>query len=261
MKILWSSNSNFVGSGYGVQSLHVTEGLQQLGHEIALAPNYGIQGGALEMGRMRVYPMWRDKVGQDVLAAHAKHFGADLVVTLFDIWPYGPEFAAGLHKPWAAWIPQDSYPPCPTVIERARQLDYPIAMSQFGVQSMGEYGIDCHYIPHGCSVDVYKPLNKAECRKELNLPADKFIVLMVAANQSFPSRKSFPECLLAFKTFLATHPDSILYLHTTRKPRGQAWDGIELDILVRSLGLEGSVIFAEEYGLVLGLPETEMAKI
>lgn len=261
MKILWASNAPHAASGYGVQSMHVVEGLQKLGHEIALAPNFGLQGGAVEMGGTRVYPIWRDKVGQDVLAAHAKHFEADLVITLYDLWPYGSDFAAGLKRPWAAWFPQDSYPPCSTVVERAKQVDYPIAMSRFGVESMAEQGVDCHYVPHGVSGETYKPLDKAECRKELSLPDDQFIVLMVAANQSFPSRKGFPEALAAFKAFHLEHPDSLLYLHTTRKPRGQAWDGIELDLLVHNLGLDDCVRFAEEYSLVLGLPDTEMAKV
>ncbi len=244
-----------------MQSHHVIEGLQQLGHEIALAPNFGLQGGAIEIAGMRCYPIWREKVGNDVLAAHAKHFGADLVITLYDIWPYNADLAAGLKRPWAAWFPQDSYPPCPSVVERARQVDYPIAISKFGVESMREQGVDCHYIPHGCSVDAYKPLDKAACRAELEIPDDKFVVLMVAANQSFPSRKAFPECLAAFKAFHVEHPDSLLWLHTTRKPRAQAWDGIELDLLIEALGLKDAVRFTEEYSLVLGLPDTQMAKI
>lgn len=261
MKILWSANANHVPSGYGVQSLHITEGLRALGHEVALAPTYGIQGGAVEMGGMRVYSPWRDKVGQDVLPAHAEHFGADLIVTLYDLWPFGVDFAARLKRPWAPWFPQDSYPPCQSVVERARSADYPIAISKFGVGSMAEQGVDCHYIPHGCSVDVYKPLDKAECRKAIGIPADKFVVLMVAANQSFPSRKAFPECLAAFSEFHKAHPDSLLYLHTTMKPRGQAWDGVELDLLIKALGLQDCVIFAKEYTLILGLPDTEMAKV
>jgi FkbM family methyltransferase len=234
--------------------------LQKLGHEIALAPNFGVQGGAIEMGGMRVYPLYRDKLGQDVLAAHAKHFEADLVIGLYDLWPYTTDFIAGLKRPLATWFPQDSYPPCPTVVERAMQVDYPIAMSKFGVESMKEQGVDCYYIPHGVSVDVYKPLDKAECRKQMGLPDDKFIVLMVAANQSYPSRKAFPENLAAFAEFHKLYPESMLYLHTTRKPRGAAWDGIELDLLVKALGIKDCVQFAEEYGLVLGLPDTEMAK-
>jgi len=260
MKILFSSNAPHVSSGYGVQSHHVIQGLQQMGYELALAPNYGIQGGAIEIGGMRVYPAYRDKVGQDVLAAHAKHFNADLVITLYDLWVYGADLAARLNRPWASWFPQDSYPPCATVVERALQVDYPIAMSKFGVESMREQGVDCHYIPHGCSVDVYKPLDKSEVRKELNVP-DKYTVMMVAMNQSFPSRKAFPECLAAFAEFHRNHPDSQLYLHTTRKPRGVAWDGVELDLLVKALGIEDCTIFGEEYGLVLGLPDTEMAKV
>jgi FkbM family methyltransferase len=264
MKILWGSNAVFVSSGYGVQSNHMVAGLRELGHELALAPNYGVAGGAIEMDGMRVYSPWRDKVGQDVFPAHAKHFGADLAVTLYDLWPFHSNFASRLPCPWVAYFPQDSDPPCPEVVERAMMADYPVAMSKFGVESMRKAGVECHYIPHGTSVDVYKPLDKAECRKELNLPEDKFIVLMVAANQSFPSRKAFPECLAAFKLFHDQHPNSLLHLYTTCKPRYMTSDGltgIELDVLAQALGIADCVTFANEYGIVIGLPDVEMAKI
>lgn len=261
MKIIWASNAPHATSGYGIQTRHIVDGLRQMGHEVALAPNFGLQGGAIESGGMRIYPIYRDKIGQDVLPAHAKHFGADLVITLYDLWPYDVDFAARLKVPWAPYLPQDSYPPCPTVVDRARQADYPIAMSRFGLKSMAEQGLDCFYIPHGVDTNIYVPMDKQKARADLGLPVDQFIVLMVAANQSFPSRKAFPENLAAFAAFHRRHPESLLYLHTTRMPRGQAWDGVELPRLIKALGIEDAVIFTEEYALVLGLPDTEMAKI
>lgn len=261
MKILWSSNAPHALSGYGVQSRHVVEGLQRMGHEVALAPNFGLQGGAIEAGGTRIYPLWREKIGQDVIPYHAKHWDADLVITLYDLWPYDTTFAARLKMPWACWFPQDSYPPCPTVVERAGQADYPIAMSKFGIDSMAEQGVDCYYIPHGVDVAVYAPGGKAAARETLKLPEDKFIVLMVAANQSFPSRKAFPENLSGFARFHKEHPDSLLYLHTTRMPRGQAWEGIEMDRLTHALGIQDAVVFTDEYALALGLPAEAMAEI
>lgn len=232
-----------------------------MGHEVALAPNYGFQGGAIVASGVNVYPLYREKIGQDVVPAHAKHFGADLVVTLYDLWPFNDDFAARLQVPWACWFPQDAYPPCATVVERAKQADYPIAMSKFGVESMAEQGVDCHYVPHGVDTTVYSPGDKAAIRDYLKLPQDKFIVLMVAANQSFPSRKAFPENLSGFARFHKDHPDSLLYLHTTRMPRGQMWDGIELDRLIHALGIKDAVKFTDEYTMLLGLPDTEMAKL
>lgn len=232
-----------------------------MGHEVALAPNYGLNGGAVEASGTRMYPLWRERIGQDVLSYHALHWGADLFISLYDLWVYDSNFAARMKIPWACYFPQDSYPPCPTVVERAQQADYPIAMSKFGVESMAEQGVDCHYIPHGVDTTVYSPGDKAAARDELKLPQDKFIVLMVAANQSFPSRKAFPENLSGFAKFHKEHPDSLLYLHTTRMPRGQAWDGIELDRLIHALGIQDAVVFTDEYRLVLGLPDEDMAKI
>lgn len=244
-----------------MQSRFVVPALQKLGHEVALAPNFGLLGGAIEAGGTRIYPLWREKIGQDVILYHAQHWNADLVITLYDLWPYDTDFAARLKRPWAPWFPQDAYPPCPTTVERAKQADYPIAISKFGVESMAEQGVDCHYIPHGVDTDVYKPGDRAAAREALKLPEDKFIVLMVAANQSFPSRKAFPENLAGFARFHKDHPDSMLYLHTTRMPRGQAWDGVELERLIQMLGIQDAVTFTDEYALVLGLPDDQMAQI
>lgn len=232
-----------------------------MGHEVACAPNFGLQGGAIIASGTHYYPLYREKIGQDVIPYHCKHWGAELFISLFDLWPYDSEFVARLKTPWAPWFPQDCYPPCATVVERVKQADYPIAMSQFGVDSMAEQGVDCHYIPHGVDTIVYSPGDKAAIRDELKLPQDKFIVLMVAANQSFPSRKAFPENLAGFARFHKEHPDSMLHLHTTRMPRGQMWDGIELDRLIHALGITDAVKFTDEYTMLLGLPDTEMAKL
>lgn len=261
MKILWSSNAPHCNSGYGVQTKHMLAGLRQLGHEVALAPNYGLAGGLIEADGFPIYPIYRDNIGQDVLARHAKRFGADLVITLYDVWPYNVDFAASLKVPWAPWFPQDSYPPAPLVAGRLRTADYPVAMSRFGQQSMAECGIACDYIPHGVDVNVYKPLDKADCRKQFEIDDDKFVVLMVAANQAFPSRKSFPEALAAFAEFHKAHPNSMLHLHTTPMPKGKMLEGIELWPLINALGIGDCTVFTDEYTMLLGVPDNEMAKI
>lgn len=269
MKILFSSNAPHSLSGYGVQSKHIVDGLQRMGHDVALAPNYGLQGGAIEASGTLIYPLYREKVGQDVIPSHARHFGAELVITLYDLWPYDSEFAARLKVPWAPYFPQDCYPPCATVVERVKQADYPIAMSKFGVSSLAEQGVDCHYVPHGVDTIIYSPGDKIAARKALRekgicgveIPDDKYVVLMVAANQSFPSRKAFPECLSGFARFHKEHPESILYLHTTKMPRGAAWDGIELDRLTHALGIQDAVVFTDEYALLLGLTSENMAHV
>lgn len=261
MKILLSSNAPHVNSGYGVQCKGLLAGLRQLGHEVALAPNYGLQGGLIQADGIDVYPLYRDNIGQDVLPRHAKRFGAELVITLYDVWPYNIDFAAQLKVPWLAWFPQDSYPPAPIVMERLRTVDFPVAISRFGQESVQQQGVACDYIPHGVDVNVYKPLDKKECRAQFGIPEEKFVVLMVAANQSYPSRKAFPEALAAFAEFHRTHPDSVLHLHTTPMPKGKMLEGVELWPLIQALGIADAVIFTDEYTMALGVPDTEMAKI
>lgn len=261
MKIAIQSNAPWVASGYGVQTKYLVDGLQKAGHTVAMMSSFGLTGGIIEANDMKVYPLYRDGLGQDILPIHLKRFGADLLITLFDLWPYNHDFAASLKVPWAPWFPQDSYPAIPLVVERAKQSDYPIAMSKFGVESMREVGVECHYIPHCVPVDVYKPMDKKQAREDIGLPQDKFIVLMVAANQSFPSRKSFPECLTAFAEFHKSHPESLLYLHTTSKPRGKDGIGLDLDQITKALGIQDAVTFTNEYDVAIGVPDAGMVRI
>jgi hypothetical protein len=71
-------------------------------------------------------------------------------------------------------------------------------MSRFGETQLRNAGLDPLYAPHAVDCDIYRPYDKAK-RGELNLPADAFIVGVVAANKGNPSRKCFPEIFRAFK--------------------------------------------------------------
>jgi glycosyltransferase involved in cell wall biosynthesis len=78
-------------------------------------------------------------------------------------------------------------------------------------------------------------------RQTLGLPTDgRFIAGMVAANSSYPSRKSFPEVLLAWSEFLNRGNEGLLYIHTTVTPKGNA--GIDLATILQTLNLPWSTL-------------------
>jgi glycosyltransferase involved in cell wall biosynthesis len=66
----------------------------------------------------------------------------------------------------------------------------------------------------GVDTNVFKPLNKLECRKELGLPEDANILLTVMRNQR---RKLFPDLIEMFRDYLKRYEDknTYLYLHTS----------------------------------------------
>lgn len=257
MRILWYSNAVFAATGYGIQSKHVIEGLQAAGHEVALFANYGLQGAMLDNPNLRIYPIDRDIFGMDIIKEHVKHFKADVVITLYDLWTFPPDFSSRIGVPFIPWFPVDAEPVNAETLQVVQKADYPIVYSKFGQSEMKTNGVDCRYIPHGVDGSVYKPGDKKAARRFLNLPEDAYIVLMVAANQG--NRKSYPEQIQAFARFHAKHPESILYLHSTKRPRTK--DGIELDGITKSLGIEHVTYYTDEYAMVLGISEESMATI
>lgn len=258
MKILWYSNSPWANTGYGIQTRHLVEGLIDAGHDVAVFSNYGLQGGMIDNGKMKVYAIDRDIFGMDIFGQHVKHHKADLVVTLYDLWGFPGDFPARIGTRWAPWFPVDSEPVNVQTLQVAQKADFPICYSLFGQEEMKKSGVECHYIPHGVDGSIYKPGDKKAARKALDLPEDAYVVLMVAANQL---RKSYPEQIAAFAHFQKRHPEAILYIHSTKRPKTRSTDGVEIDGIVNSLGLQDCTYFTDEYAMNLGISEESMAMI
>lgn len=212
LKIAWLSNAPWAKSGYANQTALFVPRLVKAGHDIAIHAFYGCEGSILNWDGVQVYPKYAHPYGQDIVGLHAQHANADIILTLIDAWVMEPQNYGGI--PWVAWAPIDSEPIPRVVADKLKQA-IPIAYSKFGVEQMREAGLSPHYVPHGVATDVMKPTPMADARAVLGWPMDRFIVGMVAANVGSPSRKAFPEQLLAFAKFKAKHPDALLWLHTT----------------------------------------------
>lgn len=260
MRIAWLSNAPWAPTGYGNQTNVFVPRLQRLGHELAVIAFYGLEGGVLNWNGIPVYPRAYHPYGQDVAAAHALHFGAEILISLMDIWVCQPDALKPV--PWCPWFPVDMEPLPPPVGERARAAFQPMVFSRFGQRMCEQAGIEPVYIPHGVDTEVFTPLDRRESRERLGWPQDAFIVGMVAANKGVPSRKAFAQQIEAFARLRKKHTDAILYLHTTKGERGEL-EGMNLPELCAHLGLEvgKNVLFADQYRLVIGYTEQEMAAI
>lgn len=206
---------------------------------------------------MMVYGAVADGFGQDVMAAHADNFRADILISNMDSWVIRPELMFA--QKWVAWFPVDSEPCPPKVIEKVRQAYHRIVWTEFGKREMDKIGLDYDCIPYGVDLEIFYPSDKSKARETAHLPQDKYIVGMVAMNKGYPSRKAFHQNIAAFKIFHERHPESLLYLHTLdgSRPNGEC-----LDLLgyCKAIGLEvgKDVIFADQYSYVLGYPELAM---
>lgn len=259
MRILWQSNAPWVSSGYGVQSRHFLPRIKALGHDVAIMANFGLEGGMLTWDGMPVYPRRWDGYGQDIMCAHAQHFGADIILSLYDTWVYRPElYPAGIR--WVPWLPIDHEPCPPPIAAKVSQAYDRIVYSLFAQDSLAERGIDSHYVPHGVDTAMFRPVDKRKARESLNWPTDPYIVGLVAANIGYPSRKAFSEHFRAFASFLKWHPGSLLYVHSHLAPNGEA-QGMNLQEMVNELGIADSVLFADQYSYALGYDDATMSRV
>jgi glycosyltransferase involved in cell wall biosynthesis len=265
MKISFFSNAPWSPTGYGCQTRLTVPRLQALGHEMQITAFYGLEGAILQIpgprGQIPVYPRGYHPYGGDVWSAHAGHFGADVVISLMDAWVFQPQNNPE-NVPWVPYFPIDMQPCPPPVVEKVKQAFDRIVMSKFGARMMDEAGMDYHYCPHMVDTNVMRPRVQAEARKRTGLPADAFIVGMVAANKGNPSRKAFQQQLEAFAQFKRKHGDAVLYLHTTRSEHGEG-QGVNLPELCAFLGLRDGVdvLFPNQYLLMLGFPDEHMAQL
>jgi glycosyltransferase involved in cell wall biosynthesis len=259
MNINWFSNSIWARTGYGNQTALFVPRLRKLGHQMSVTAFYGLEGSIINLDGIPIYPRGHMAYGQDIWSAHAHHAGADVCISLMDAWVFEPGMNPH-NVPWIPWFPVDMEPLPERIRERVQQALKRIVFSQFGLRVVNDAGLDAYYVPHGVDTQIFKPGDRAKAREMLDLPADRFIVGMVAANKGNPSRKAFTPQLEAFAAFHKKHDDSMLYLHTTKSEHGEG-QGVNLPEYLKYLGLvEGrDVVFCDQYMNMLGFPDPHMA--
>lgn len=258
MRILWSSNAPWTGSGYGVQTALVCERLKAAGHEVAIHAWYGQECGVSHWKGIPVYPRFGHAYGIDVQHVHAQDWRADLLITLIDAWVQEPQTFQQAGVRWAPWFPVDSEPIAPAIAQKVRGAYQPLVFSHTAEEECRRIGLDPIYIPHCVDTSIYKPGDRGESRRWLGWDESWYLVGMVAANKGWPSRKAFPQALEAFAEFARTRPEARIYLHTVIDPRH---GGLEFAPLLTALGLDGKVLAADQYRLTNGIPPEALAHV
>ena len=70
-----------------------------------------------QFGPWPVYPGHGDVYGRDVIGKHATHFGADVVITLIDVWTQQGVGEKVAPAKWLPWFPVDTEPVAQRVLE------------------------------------------------------------------------------------------------------------------------------------------------
>lgn len=251
LKILWNSNSAHTNSGYGRETEFLLKRFKQDGWNVAINAFAGVNGGIANIDGITHYPTLMDAFGSDGLVFHARHFGANVVITFQDIWPLQPQhlqMSQQDNRPVVMYVPIDQEPVPPSVLEKLRFANKIITFSKFGQQALEKAGFSSKMIYEGVDTKIFKPMDKAECRKFFNLPQDKFIFGMIGANKDNPPRKGWQEALDAFKLFHDKHPDS-LYFYATNQ---NLPSGFPIRQYAHELGLDAEVLSIDEYLSIIG---------
>lgn len=245
MKLMFTGAAPWANSGYGKPGRFLFPRLSRLGHEIALCAFNGYQG-AITTTRvdgepLRLYPPAISNYFDDIIKYHAAHWQADAVITFQDVWTL--KEWGGKELPWYPRTIIDTHPVSKATLDALEGAVMPLAETEWGVRELQEHGWEnARWMPHGVDTELYAPRDKAEARRRSGLPECGYIAGMVAANSSYPSRKSFPEVLLAWEKWIDGGGEGTLYLHTTISHRGGRSSGIDFEPLLDTMHLEWSTV-------------------
>jgi glycosyltransferase involved in cell wall biosynthesis len=230
--------------------------VRDAGFPIAMCPFYGLEGGVLDINGIRMYPKIGSAWGEDAAAIHSKKWGADVVITNQDIWVLDPGWLKQIPR-WIAHVPVDHDPAPKAIVDRLRLCYRIVSYTKFGKKALTNEGLYSTYIPLTVETDIMKPLDKVECRKKLSIPQDYFMFGMVAANKDNPSRKSFQECMDAFKMFHDKHPKSGIYFGTILNQPG----GFPIMDYAGWLGIQDFIYHIEPYDQMFSVDRNMLAQI
>lgn len=231
MKILVVADAPTVKTGFSRVSEKLCVGLVNQGHEVVLL-------GVNDPADPHDYPFkiysafnakYQDVMGFNRLPSLVTKEKPDVVLLFNDCWVC-ERYYEGIKKQHKtgdfkvyAYFPVDSSDYLPALVSWLNEIDGVATYTQFGVDVLraAKFNKPVEIIPHGTDVDLFHPLDKLECRKQINLATidDQFVVLNANRNQP---RKRIDLTIKGFAQFAQGKDDVWLYLHMGAKDVG--WD-------------------------------------
>lgn len=273
LRLMYSSNAFWCPSGYGTQGLELLPRLAELevfggepGSErgrdnIGCHFWFGMQGGKRDIEGFQCYPAMHDPYGNDIVGAHVKHFGANFLISLIDVWVL-KDIPKKIHPAlFCPWLPIDHDPVPDRVLHSLQGAHLPITYSKWGRDQLARVGVENHYVPHGINPRVFYVMQSeqervAALKEKITRHKNGHLTLMVSANKGYPDRKSFQVQLRAWAMFAKNKPYAHLHIHTEPLP---SLGGLNLPALVRSLGIADKVSFPDRYENSMGYEQDRLA--
>ena len=254
MKIFFVGDSPTVDTGFGVVAKNLLTRWQKMGHEIVVQGinEYGDNPRILRNYDFPIYPA--DKGGPEQVYGLRKVWpnihreNPDLVFFLNDPWLIKnymdikpPEI--GRYLKYVAYYPTDAPPIKKEWLEVLNQMDAQVCYSKYAedvitYSNSNKRPENLYQIYHGVDTNTFFPMDQAYARAKLGIPADLFVIGMVARNQP---RKRFDLLMMAFAQFAKGKDDVKLYLHT-----GLRDIGFDIVDIVKQLDLDNKLIITPD---------------
>jgi len=207
-----------------------------------------------------VYNSGLNAFGEDVVVSDYADFNADLLITLKEPWTF-----SYIPKMAVTWVPYaiiDHSPVSDSITSKLETAFKVIAPSRHAQYELMQKKIESSYIPHGVSTQIFKPLDRAKCKKLWHLDPDDFTVGIVAMNRA---RKLINRQLQGYRIFLDRNPGikSHLMLWSNVFPNtypesdslGVADVGVSLLPEIMRLGLGEAVRWVDTKTYDKGIPD------
>jgi glycosyltransferase involved in cell wall biosynthesis len=227
---------------------------------VAMFAWYGLQGGVHYVDGFKIYPSGFDAYGNDIIGSHTKNHGANVVISLIDVWVMKDTAKNIAPAVWLPWLPVDHDPVPQKVLDALDGAYIPLTYAKWGHDKLKAAGVDNVYIPHGIEPSVFKimPADSVQRFRKEVLFNPEHLTIMVAANKGYPDRKGFQFQVRAWAEFAKDKPGARLYIHT--EPTS-VHGGIDFAALLGDLGIKDKVVFPDRYHYFLGYPPEYMAML
>jgi glycosyltransferase involved in cell wall biosynthesis len=231
-KILYAGDA-FVETGFGRVAENLLPALAEHYEVVVMATNY--HGDPHEDAKKyRVYPAMThgtDPFGSHRIGEIIQTEKPDLVWVTNDIWvalnlwEVVKPFKEKVGFKWFVYTPVDSYGFFPSLAPPMMEWDGLATYTEFGKQELEIMGYTnpIHVIGHGTDFTKFFPMDRLQCRKELGVPEDVFIVFNGNRNQP---RKRIDLTIKGFIKFAKKRDDARLWLNMGAKDMG--WPILDL---------------------------------
>jgi D-inositol-3-phosphate glycosyltransferase len=216
-----------VQTGFGRVAEYLIPALAK-NHEVhALGSNYHGDPNPMQE-HCKLYPAMAygaDPFGSHRIGELVQKIKPDVVFIVNDIWvaitliDKIEPFKESLGFRTCVYTPIDSYGLFPELLPALNKWDQLITYTQFAKEEIKLMGYEkpIEVVGHGTDFTKFFPLNKKQCRKELGVPEDVFIVFNGNRNQP---RKRIDLTIKGFIKFAKDKPDARLWLNMGAKDMG-----------------------------------------